>query len=116
MELLLAGETSPDAIRRRFTAIACYNDWFAVHAIKYLNARGLRVPEDISVTGFDGVTPLWYDGPKLTTCAVPLEEIGAEAARFLDWRIEHPNAIRRTLMVETELAEGGSVGRVKSEN
>lgn len=110
MDRLLAGETNPATIRRRFTAIACYNDWFAVHAIKHLKARGLRVPEDLSITGFDNVTPDWYDGPKLTTCAVPLEEIGAEAARFLYWRIEHPNAIRRTLMLETELVKGESVG------
>lgn len=116
MELLLAGETNPDAIRRRFTAIACYNDWFAVHAIKYLTARGLRVPEDLSITGFDNVTPHWYDGPKLTTCAVPLEEIGAEAARFLYWRIEHPNATRRTLMLETELVKGETTGELKIEN
>jgi DNA-binding LacI/PurR family transcriptional regulator len=115
MELLLAGETNPAAIRRRFTAIACYNDWFAVHAIQHLNARGLRVPQDLSITGFDNVTPRWYDGPKLTTCAIPLEEIGAEAARFLYWRIEHPNAIRRTLMLEGELVEGETTGELKSE-
>ena len=47
------------------------------------------MPEDISVAGFDGVTHTWYDGPKLTTCAIPLEEIGAEAARMVYWRIEH---------------------------
>jgi len=110
VDRLLAGETDPEAIRRRFTAIACYNDWFAVHAIKRLTEMGLRVPEDLSITGFDDVQPHWYDGPKLTTCAVPLEEIGAEAARFLYWRIDHPNAIRRTLMLETELVEGETVG------
>jgi LacI family transcriptional regulator len=115
MELLLAGETNPAAIRRRFTAIACYNDWFAVHTIQYLTARGLRVPEDLSITGFDNVTPSWYDGPKLTTCAVPLEELGAEATRFLYWRIEHPHAIRRTLMLETELMKGETVGELKIE-
>lgn len=109
VDLLLAGETRPDLVRRRFTAIVCYNDWIAVYAIKHLKERGLRVPEDISVTGFDDVQPAWYDGPKLTTCAVPLEEVGAESARFLYWCLEHPNAIRRTLVVETELVEGKTV-------
>lgn len=116
VDLLLAGETNPDVLRRRFTAIACYNDWFAVHAIKYLTARGLRVPQDLNITGFDNVVPAWYDGPKLTTCVVPLEEIGAEAARFLYWRIEHPNATRRTLMLEAELVKGESTAEVKREN
>jgi DNA-binding LacI/PurR family transcriptional regulator len=78
VDRLLAGETRPEILRRRFTAIACYNDWTAVHAIKYLTARGLRVPQDLSITGFDNVTPDWYDGPTLTTVTMPLEEIGAD--------------------------------------
>lgn len=112
LDVLLAGETNPVAIRRRFTAIACYNDWFAVHAIKHLNERGIRVPEDLSITGFDNVVPAWYRGPTLTTCAMPLEEIGAEAVRFVYWRITHPNAVRRTLVIETALVKGESVGAV----
>jgi LacI family transcriptional regulator len=109
---LLAGETSPHVLRQRFTAIAAYNDWFAIHAIRRLKELGLRVPEDISVTGFDNAIPSWYDGPKLTTCAIPVEELGAEAVRLVYWRIEHPNAVRRTLTLETEWVEGDSVATV----
>lgn len=109
---LLAGETDPAAFRRRFTAIMAYNDFLAVHAIKRLRGYGLRVPEDISVVGFDDVYPTWYDGPKLTTCAIPLEELGAEAARFVYWRIEHPDAVRRKLALETELVKGETVARM----
>jgi DNA-binding LacI/PurR family transcriptional regulator len=115
VEGLLAGETRPEILHSRFTAIACYNDWFAIHAIKRLRELGLRVPDDISVTGFDHSTPDWYDGPKLTTCAIPIEELGAEAVRLLYWRIEHPNATRRTLTLEAELVEGESVGTVNSD-
>jgi DNA-binding LacI/PurR family transcriptional regulator len=114
LDNLLAGETRPAVFRQRFTAIACYNDWFAVHAIGRLRQLGLRVPEDMSVTGFDDVIPSWYDGPKPTTCAVRIEELGAEAARLIYWRIEHPTAPRRTLTLEAELVEGESVETVNS--
>ena len=56
VDQLLAGETNPAAIRRRFTAIACCNDWLAVHAVKYLNALktkdlGLRIASEPYVRG-----------------------------------------------------------------
>jgi LacI family transcriptional regulator len=108
VEELLAGQTRAEALRRRFTAIACYNDWFAVHAMRGLRERGLRVPEDFGLTGFDNVLPPGYDGPKLTTCSVPIEDLFAEAARFLYWRIEHPNTPRRTLMLDVAWVKGES--------
>lgn len=111
---LLAGEKRPAVIRQRFSAIVCYNDWFAMHAILRLRELGLRVPEDVSITGFDNAEPTGYAGPQLTTCAVPIEEMGAEAARLLYWRIEHPNAVRRKLTLETELVEGETVARVEA--
>ena len=98
--------------RRPFTALMAYNDYAAARIIIRLRELGFRVPEDISVAGFDGSTPAWYDGPALTTCAIPLEELGAEAARMTYWRLEHPNAIRRKLALETELIEGKSTGKV----
>lgn len=85
---------------------------FAGRVIMRLRDLGLRVPRDIGVAGFDGVTHAWYDGPKLTTCAIPLEDIGAEAARMVYWRIEHPDAPRRKVSLEAEVAEGESVGEV----
>jgi len=102
---LLAGESRPEVIRKRFTAIMGYNDWFAIHAVARLRQLGLRVHEDVRVVGFDNAIPAWYDGPNITSCSVPLEELGAEAARLLYWRIEHPNAIRRKLTLETTLIE-----------
>lgn len=106
----------PDSSAKPFTALVCYNDLLASHAVMRLQELGVSVPEDISVAGFDGVNHAWYDGPKLTTCALPLEDIGAEAARMVYWRVEHPNAPRRKLSLETELVEGESVGEVKIEN
>lgn len=101
----------PGSVQRPFTALMAYNDFAAARIVMRLRERGFRVPEDISVAGFDGSAPAWYDGPPLTTCAIPLEELGAEAARMTYWRLEHPNAIRRKLALETELIEGKSTGK-----
>ena len=65
-----AGDPGPDG----FTALMCYNDYMAAAAILHLRTHGVRVPEDVSVVGFDNVQQDWYDGPALTTVTLPLEE------------------------------------------
>ena len=78
----------------------------------HLRKNGVRVPEDVSVVGFDNVRPDWYDGPALTTMTMPLEEIGAEAARLLYWRLAHPEAPPRRLVLSASLVEGSTVRAV----
>jgi GntR family transcriptional regulator of arabinose operon len=58
------------------TAIIAYNDAMAVGAIRALKESGLRIPEDVSITGFDGTPGFEYFTPRLTTIKVPLQEIG----------------------------------------
>jgi DNA-binding LacI/PurR family transcriptional regulator len=58
------------------TAIICVNDLMAVGALKELRERGLRVPEDISVTGFDNIKLSEYCYPALTTVHIPRDRIG----------------------------------------
>jgi DNA-binding LacI/PurR family transcriptional regulator len=58
------------------TAILCVNDIMAVGALRELRERGLRVPEDISVTGFDNVKLAEFCHPALTTVHIPREHIG----------------------------------------
>ncbi|MBC7345528.1 MAG: substrate-binding domain-containing protein [Clostridia bacterium] len=64
-------------------AIMCGNDLMAIGVIRALEDLGLRVPEDLGVTGFDHI--LWADlvRPILTTVEVPIHQIGYEAARRL---------------------------------
>ncbi len=95
-----------------FTALMCYNDYMAAAAVMHLRQNGVRVPEDVSVVGFDNVRPDWYDGPALTTMAVPLEEIGAEAVRLLYWRLAHPDAPPRRLSLTAPLVVGESTRAV----
>lgn len=67
----------------RFTAIQCSNDEMAFGAISAIRQRGLSVPADISVIGFDDIRMARYFDPPLTTVAQPMSEIGMESARLL---------------------------------
>ena len=58
------------------TAILCVNDWIAVGAIRELRNRGVSVPGDVSVTGFDNITLAEFCCPSLTTIHIPRAEIG----------------------------------------
>lgn len=58
------------------TAIVCVNDFMAVGVLREIRDRGLRVPEDISVTGFDNVKMAQFCCPTLTSVHIPRDQIG----------------------------------------
>lgn len=60
----------------RLTAIVCVNDLTAVGAMRELRDRGLRIPEDVSVTGFDNVELAQFCYPALTSVHIPRDRIG----------------------------------------
>jgi DNA-binding LacI/PurR family transcriptional regulator len=68
---------------RHFTAIVSFNDMAAIGAIRALSDANLRVPEDVSVVGFDDIQLAAYHNPRLTTVRQPLREMVATAARIL---------------------------------
>ena len=70
-----------------FTALVCYNDIAAIGAIRAFMNHGLRVPEDVSVVGFDDIQGAAFHNPSLTTIRQPLRQIGIVAARILLQRI-----------------------------
>ena len=70
------------------TAWVCAGDSTAYSLYPHLIARGLRVPQDISITGFDGVVPP-PQCPQVTTIHQPFEQMGAAAVRRLFYRIKH---------------------------
>jgi DNA-binding LacI/PurR family transcriptional regulator len=65
------------------TAIVCVNDFMAVGALRELRERGLRVPADISLTGFDNITLSEFCDPPLTTVHVPRDVVGRTAFEVL---------------------------------
>jgi LacI family transcriptional regulator len=74
--------------RRHFTAIVSFNDIAAIGAIRALTDANLRVPEDVSVVGFDDIQLAAYHNPRLTTVRQPLREMGSTAARILLQRLQ----------------------------
>ena len=70
-----------------FTALVCYNDVSAFGAIRALVDQGLRVPEDVSVVGFDDIQGAAFHNPSLTTIRQPLIQMGGVAAKILLQRI-----------------------------
>lgn len=74
--------------QRRFTAIVSFNDIAAIGAIRALRDANLRVPEDVSVIGFDDIQVAAYHNPRLTTIRQPLRDMGETAARILLQRLQ----------------------------
>lgn len=71
------------AANRRFTALFAFNDISAIGAIRAFEEAGLRVPEDVSVLGFDDIYAAEFHNPSLTTIRQPLFEMGRLAAQTL---------------------------------
>lgn len=86
-----------------FTAIVCYNDFAAIGAIRACVNHGLRVPEDVSIVGFDDIESAAFHNPSLTTIRQPLSRMGAAAARVLLERIRGKDTFPETIPITPEL-------------
>lgn len=98
---------------RQFTALFAYNDNSAIGAISAIHECGLRVPDDISVVGFDDIQAAAYSNPSLTTVRQPLLKMGEIAARTLIDRIEKPGQACSEILIEPELVVRKSTARAK---
>jgi DNA-binding LacI/PurR family transcriptional regulator len=99
------------ARREPFTALFAYNDISAIGSIRALQEAGLRVPEDISVVGFDDIQIAVHNMPSLSTVRQPLQKMGELAARTLLDRIEGKDEFVPEITVEPELVMRRSTGR-----
>jgi len=86
-----------------FTALFAYNDISALGAIRAFQEAGLRVPQDISVIGFDDIQSAAYSTPSLTTVRQPLAHMGRLAAETLLARIEGAKEYPPEIPIEPEL-------------
>lgn len=103
------------AERQTFTALFAFNDISAMGAIRALRTAGLRVPQDVSVVGFDDIQSAAFQNPSLTTVRQPLREMGALAAQTLLERIGSPatKPYARVITVEPELVVRESTARAR---
>jgi DNA-binding LacI/PurR family transcriptional regulator len=79
----LAGAEAFLRLAPRPTALVCFNDMMALGALHQLKVAGVRVPRDVSLTGFDDVFVAQYTDPPLTTFAQPKYQLGRDAAEML---------------------------------
>jgi len=70
-------------LEHRPTAIVCFNDMLAIGVLKGCSQKSIKVPEELSVTGFDNITYSAFTTPALTTLDQPKRSIGVEAAQLL---------------------------------
>jgi LacI family transcriptional regulator len=85
------------------TAIFASNDLSAFGAMEAIRERGFRIPEDISLVGFDDIPQASIVYPKLTTVRQPLDQMGRVAAKMLLEHIENPERSLRRVTLSTHL-------------
>jgi DNA-binding LacI/PurR family transcriptional regulator len=106
MEQLLALSEPP-------TAVFCYNDMSALGALRVLYGRGIKVPEDLSLVGFDDLAIASYTSPLLTTVSQPKQQMGRMAMEILIKLLSRVDS-KTNIKVEGELIIRESTAPPKS--
>jgi len=96
------------------TAIICVNDFMALGVLHELREMGVRVPQDISVTGFDNIKLGEVAYPPLTTVHIPRDRIGHLIFQALSGPTKTPEACGRRMVIDPEFVVRGSTGTAVS--
>lgn len=94
------------------SAVVCYNDSMALGFVRGLRRRGINVPEDVSLVGFDNSQTGQLTTPALTSVAAPLDQLGQIAAQNLIAVIQGARSSQEPLSLPTRLAVRESTGPV----
>ena len=94
----------------RPTGVICSSDLMAVGVLQEAAAQGMRVPEDLSIVGFDGIEATRWTNPALTTVEQPIEEIAETAVHALKSLIDEPRKPLPDSSFRPRLAVRGSTG------
>jgi LacI family transcriptional regulator len=97
-------------------AWVCCNDVSGNSLCAGLIKRGIRVPEDVAVTGFHHRQYPWTDLPQLTTTEVRDDLIGEAAMRRMAYRLEHPTEVHRLILMPCEFFQGETTLKVADAN
>ena len=98
----------------QITALFCVNDEIGFSAIRAAQDLGLRVPEDVSIIGYDDTYIAAKSRPGLTTMRVDTIAMGRAAVHLLSMRLDNPDAARMTLTIHPTLMERESAATVRS--
>lgn len=96
------------------TALFCMNDEMAIGACQTLKSNGFRVPEDVSVTGFDNIDYARYSDPPLTTISQPADQMGKMATDLLLRLIDGEELSQAQYILPYEFIIRKSTGPVRS--
>ncbi|HSC25811.1 MAG TPA: LacI family DNA-binding transcriptional regulator [Vicinamibacterales bacterium] len=102
-------------LRRLPTAVVTSNDWTAIGALHAILAAGLRVPDDISLVGFDDIPLVSYTNPALTTVRMSAADVGATAFQALFRLIRGDRPEGDVYQVPTRLVVRESTTRARAE-
>ncbi len=121
-ELVVRGDGKPEEATRAMevllslidppSAVCCYNDMSALGAMRAARSRGLRIPQDISIVGFDDLFIAAYTDPPLTTVRQPMRKMGSLAMESL-FRLMSGKEAEIQIKVDAELVVRGSTGRAR---
>lgn len=92
------------------TAFITASDFFAYGLVKAIKEKGYRIPQDISVVGFDNIAFSEFVDPPLTTIKQPKKKMGEKAMNLLLDIVEGISVKERNIVLQTEIIERGSVG------
>ena len=98
--------------QERPTALLCANDISAFKVYEILSEVGLKIPEDVSIIGFDNVPKSEWVSPPLSTVHIPKTDMGERAVDLLIKRIENPDKSLELVLVGTHLVKRESVKNV----
>jgi LacI family transcriptional regulator len=110
------GKNSLDRVRAAgVTAVVTYNDVMAIGLLRAATAAGIRVPEDLSIVGFDNIFGSDFTNPPLSTIQMPLEQVGNEAIDVLlkSFAAEDDEPLHGSA-ASTSLLLRGSTGKAKA--
>jgi LacI family transcriptional regulator len=93
------------------TAICAVNDSMAIGAIREAKSHGKRVPDDLSVVGFDDISWAELNSPPLTTVRIPRQQIGKEAAHRILMLLREPDLPASEIIVPVQLVERHSTAQ-----
>jgi DNA-binding LacI/PurR family transcriptional regulator len=102
-------------LRQEVTAIVCANDPMALGVVRAVRRRGLSVPADVSVVGYDDSSFMTCMDPPLTTVRQPIESMGRAAVELLAGEIAGGRVTHDELLFEPELVVRGSTAPVRRE-
>lgn len=96
------------------TAIFACNDLLAIGAIQAAKQRGIRIPEQLSIVGFDNTILAAISDPPLTTIAQPIQAMGQQVVDLITGEINNPKAIKQRIVLLPELIVRDSAQRPKA--